>query len=461
MKRFLTLLLIFTLALGSLPVNCGYFTGEQLTALENSMSKRCDEILRAVYHAEYFDGGCAEWVNDQLIHNNIGYWYKGNYSFGYDDGNKWFHDLDDGAVTKSGYIQVKYPGESAIYDLISEFGGHPIYNVVVSWERGSGKWVAEGHVLYIWCIYDGYVYYTDTFNQTFGAAGHIVKRTVDNFVELYDQISGPMIGAVHFEGDEVVGFHPDETINSEYIAGQGCSLRSAPMDTVGDTDTLIEEVEPGTAISVRGAYTDSYDRRWLKVEGGKWVKDSEVKKSGNYSTVTCDGITIPQVWMYRHGFTMAGTITSHGGAFSYISVTISDTDGNVVMGGERKAGDSVYTLAEMDETTYFEQLLPGVYRYKIEVENSMEHAVVVDAEFEVRNSTRYRDERFIEYSENHKMYSPLDADMSGTVDEHDLTQAHRASTWDDRGYLCDVNGDGHVNLTDLYLINEDITKASE
>lgn len=461
MKRFLALVLVFTLALGALPVNCGYFTDAQLTALEESMIKRCDDILTAVYHGEYFDGGCAEWVNDQLIYNNIGYWYKGNYSYGYNDGNQWFGDLDEGAVTETGYTQVKYPGESAIYDLISEFGGHPIYNIVVSWEKGNGKWEASGHVLYIWCIYDGYVYYTDTFNQTLGDAGHIVKRTVDNFVELYAQISGAMIGAVHFEGDETVGFHPDETIYSEYIAGDMCSLRSAPMDTVGDTDTAVETVESGTALSVRGAYTDGYDRRWLKVEGGKWVKETDVTKNGNYSTIICENMTIPVTWLYHHAFTMGGTVTSHGGPFTYLSVTISDAEGNVVAGGEQPAGSSTFSLSAIDEHTYFEHFAPGKYRYKIEAANAFEHAVVIDEEFEILAYGRHRDEKFYEYTETHKMYTPCDTDLNGTVDATDLAEVHRTSTWDGGGYLCDVNGDGHINLTDMYLINEEIAKASE
>lgn len=461
MKRFLTLLLVFALALGALPADCAYFTDSQLTALEEQMNTRCDEILESVYHEEYFDGGCAEWVNDQLIHNNIGYWYKGLYSHGYDDGNKWYTDLDEGAVTDTGYTQIKYPGETAIYDLISEYAGHPIYNVVASWERGSGKWVAEGHVLYIWCIYDGYVYYTDTFNQTFGDAGHIVKRAVDNFVELYAQISGAMIGAVHFAGDEIGGFRPNETIYSEYIANEGCTVRSAPMEVVGDSDTSIESLEQGSSLSVRGAYTDDYDQRWLKIEGGKWVKETDVTKSGNYSTIICENMTIPVTWLYRHAFTMGGTVTSHGGPFTYLSVTISDAEGNVVVGGEQEAGDSAFSLSAIDEQTYFEHFAPGKYRYKIEAANAFEHAVVIDEEFEILAYGRHRDEVFTEYTETHKLYSPCDADMSGAVDSADLSEVHNGSTWGDGGYLCDVNGDGHINLTDMYLVNEEIEKASE
>ncbi|MBQ8697279.1 MAG: hypothetical protein IJ519_06120, partial [Clostridia bacterium] len=314
MRRLFVFILTFCMLFAALPVESAYFTPVQLATLEKQMSERCDEIFKSVYHPGYLDGGCAAWTSDQLIRNNIGYWYKGRYSYGYDDGNKWFADLDEGAVTDTGYTQVKYPGENAITELIAEYGSHPIYNVVVSWQRGNGKWVAEGHVLYIWCIYDGYVYYTDTFNQQFGDAGHIVKRTVENFIQLYDQISGPMIGAVHFAGDEAGGFRSNENIYSEYIAVEDCVLRTSPLEVSIDADEDTVPVAAGESISVIGAYTDDYDQRWLRVEGGKWVKEAQVAKKGNYSTIICEGITIPQVWMVKHGFTMAGSVTSHGGA---------------------------------------------------------------------------------------------------------------------------------------------------
>jgi len=460
MRRFLILLLIFTLLLGALPCYSVPVDGLSLYEWEDELMKKCEDILKVVHHDGYFDGGCAAWTSDQLRYNDVGYWYKGKYSSAYDDGNKWFYDLDEGAVTKSGYTQVRYPGENALYDLISEFGGHPIYNVVVSWQKGNGKWAAEGHVLYIWCIRDGNVYYTDTFDSILGEAGKIIKRPIDQFVSVYDQSSGPMIGAVHFEGAETVGFHPDETVYSEYIAKEGCTLRTTPLE-VPDAYTVIESVDAGTVLSVRGAHTDAYGQRWLKLDGGKWVKAIDAEKRGNYSTFVCESISVPKVWMCRHGFTMSGTVISRGGAFTYLSVSIIDSEGKVVSGGEIPVKGSSFSIAEIDETTYFEQFPAGTYRYRIEAKNAREHAVILDAEFEMRDSTRYRDERKEIFTEAHKLISSYDTDMNGSIDSEDAKRIREGSTRGNGGYLCDVNGDGYVNLTDMYLIDQEITKASE
>jgi len=95
MRRFLILLLIFTLLLGALPCYSVPVDGLSLYEWEDELMKKCEDILKVVHHDGYFDGGCAAWTSDQLRYNDVGYWYKGKYSSAYDDGNKWFYDLDE------------------------------------------------------------------------------------------------------------------------------------------------------------------------------------------------------------------------------------------------------------------------------------------------------------------------------------------------------------------------------
>ena len=305
------------------------------------------------------------------------------------------------------------------------------------------------------------MYYSDTFNSILGEAGTLIKRRVEEFTSYYNSVSGSMLGAVHFEGDENGGFHPDEMIYSEYIAKDGCTVCSSPLEQLGGAGEAPVPVAAGEKLAVRGAYVDGYNNRWLRIEGGNWVKESETVKSGNYSTIVCENMTIPVTWLYRHAFTMGGTVTSHGGAFTYFSVTISDMEGNVVIGGVQENVGSAFSLSAIDEETYFEHLAPGKYRYKIEATNAFEHAVVFNAEFEILAYGRSKDEKFYEYTETHKLYSACDTDFSGSVDEMDISRLKEGATWGNGGYLCDVNGDGSVNLTDMYLINQEITKASE
>ena len=124
----------------------GYLTDEQVRDMEQRFSKRCEEILTAVNHKDYFVGGCTDWTSDQLKGNGIGYWYQGNYNCGFHDAHFWLEELDDGAVTETGFTQTKYYGASCLFDIVSEYGKYPVYNIVVCWEHGNGQWVNEGHV---------------------------------------------------------------------------------------------------------------------------------------------------------------------------------------------------------------------------------------------------------------------------------------------------------------------------
>lgn len=439
----------------SLPVSAEPLTAQQVREMEKQIEEKIDEIRQEVNHPEYFDGGCAEWTSDQLRLNEIGYWYKGYYNYGFDDGNKWFNDLDAGAVTQSGYTQVKYGGDDALTDLLAEFGGYPVYNVVICFERGSGKWESAGHVVYLWAIYDGYVYYADTFDQFFYKAGHMIKQPMDDFLSIYREHSGAVIGVVHFEGAEQVHYHPDEQLYCEYITVRDTVMRSIPVESEGGVDTAIEQVPAGTALSVSAAYTGEDGVRYLKVSGGRWVAYADMRKSANYSTLSASGVTVPLTWCYHQGFTMAGTVTSHFSDLTRVSVTISDMDGNVLVGGEQKFTGAMYSISALDENTYFEHFKPGDYRYVIEAENAREHAVLLDEVFTVVDGN-YKDSQQTVITSEESTYAPADVDMSGTVDAQDFSYGMSAVLGGQGSYYTDANGDGLLNLTDLAVIAQTV-----
>ena len=456
----LTLTCILTTFLAS---NAAFFTDQELRALEKSFEEKCDEIRTAVVHEEYFDGGCAEWTSDQLILNGIGYWYKGYYCYGYDHGRYWFSQLDDGAVTESGYTQVKYPGNDCLYDIVYEFGGCPVYNIVVSWEIGNDDWPEAGHVLYIWCIYDGYVYYSDTFDQYFYKAGHIIKQPLSEFMEIYEATNGAILGAVHFEGAEAVHYKPGERVYTEFTALEGCEVRRAPTLALQQEDTLSHQAQPGEAFAVKGIYTDEAGARWLKIDGGMWVSAEQAVKTGNYSTLSLTGVSVPTQWCLRHAFDMTGTITSSATALTAVTAAIIDSGGNTVLGGDYRPNGQTFSLAEIDEHIYFEHLKEGAYRYVIKASNEYETALLLDETFSIIDAT-WSQSDFYEYNAAHRCFEPADCNTDGVVDETDfqrLLGIINGEPMNTAAYFFDVNADGYYNLTDLALIAQQIQMKSQ
>lgn len=426
-----------------------YYTPYELAELEKSMEDKCTEILYTVYHDEYWDGGCAEWTNDQLKLNNIGYVYRGYNSYGYDDGFDWFAGLDDGAVTDYGYKQVKYPGPDCLYDLIYEYGGYPIFNVVLSWELGNEDFVAAGHVIYVWCIYDGYIYYADTFDQFLHKAGHIIKQPVDEFLEIYTATNGPMLGAVHFEGAEEVHYTVSEVLYATYEVKEDCDINTIPAYTLDGEDTVGGSVAAGDTFNVRGAYNGDDGSRWYKIEGGMWINSEKVKKTANISTMAANGISVPDVWCYHQGFDLVGTIVSYASPISSATAKITDLEGNILAGGDFNPDGTTFSVGTIDEDTYFEHFTPGKYRYIVSASNDYETRVFVDSEFEIRNMT-YADSTSHSVTLERRALSPADCNIDGTVDSKDLDCVKDYCLYEKGGKGCfiDVNGDGKVNLTD-------------
>lgn len=443
----LALVLSFSVTYSS----AGYLTDEQLDEMIETFSKRCEDILTAVNHAEYFDGGCAEWTSDQLKGNGIGYWFKGNYNNGFGDANTWLDGLDDGAVTETGYTQVKYYGESCLSDLVAEYGNYPVYNIVVVWEHGSEKWFSEGHVCYVWCIYDGVVYYSDTFSRINAAAGQLVGVPLDEFEKAYESFNGSIIGAVHFEGAEDIHYRLTERMTTEFIIDRDCTLRGAPAFEVNGEDTAEGALSAGEKICVTGAYLDPRGDRWLKLDGGGWISYSDAHKEGNYSTLSLEGASVPIRWRRQLAFDLFGTVRSYSTPLTGVEITVKDTEGNICLGGNMPASGELYSITEFDKNAYFEHLAEGTYTYTIKASNSIETAVLFSGEFTVESGGRTPLEQDT-VSRPRRIYDPADADLSGAVDSTDLERVINTVFSSNRSgtvYLSDVNGDGSLNLTDI------------
>ena len=451
----MALVLGFCLLLAGAPrAHAAFLSKKELQKIEREMEEKCVEIRNMVYHDEYFDGGCAEWTSDQLILNDIGYWYKGYYNYGYDHGRYWFSHLDEGAVTESSYTQVKYPGSECLFDIMYEFGGFPVYNIVVSWEIGNEDWPEAGHVLYIWCMYDGYVYYSDTFDQFLYKAGHIIKQPVEEFIAIYEATNGPIIGAVHFEGAEEAHFKPGERVFASYQTVQDCAVRSAPALEVHEEDTYGYTLPADEEIAVKGIYTDDAGERWLKIDGGMWVAAADTVKTGNYSTLSLTGVWVPTEWCVRHAFDMTGNIMSHASDLTAVRAAIVDDAGETVLGGEYAPNGPTFSLSEIDEHIYFEHLKAGDYRFIIEAANELENTVLLNEPFTIVDATWAHSQRY-EYENEQAHFAPGDCNRDGAVDEEDLRVLFESMHQTDSSlaaYFYDVNGDGLVNLADLALV---------
>lgn len=114
-------------------------------------------------------------------------------------GKAWYDYYTTKSKTSGEYNVVTIGGKNCLYDLIDRYGNE-IYNVVYC--LGTGGTSGPKHVLFIRAIIDGYVYFADSFNMTYGTSyypeGTCTVRTVSDFIAAYKKMNGDPYGCVYY-----------------------------------------------------------------------------------------------------------------------------------------------------------------------------------------------------------------------------------------------------------------------
>ena len=192
-------------------------------------------------------------------------------------GSSWHAYFNNVSETSGGYNVVTISGKNCLYDLVERYGDE-IYNIVYS--LGTGGSSGSNHVLYIRAIIDGYVYFNDSFgnsyNHVYYPEGHGTVLSLDSFVEAYRRMNGNPYGCIYFTHEETEHLAGSATNpefwseqktykTGEYVTVKKINLKSNP-ETFATTTDIIPVSTKITVIET--------DNNWGKVEwnGNKgWI----------------------------------------------------------------------------------------------------------------------------------------------------------------------------------------------
>lgn len=147
--------------------------------------------------SEYRNGFCTKYTYDKL--KSVGIELQGGGTT-VGDGNQWYKKIKTKQVTwDSKYKCNCVDGNNALEKIISDNGGKPVYNIVISYEhayRKNSKVPQKldkcGHVMMIDAIINGQVYYSDNYeNKTY-------SLSLAEFKKNYNDHYGNILGAAHF-----------------------------------------------------------------------------------------------------------------------------------------------------------------------------------------------------------------------------------------------------------------------
>lgn len=143
-----------------------------------------------------YNGYCGTFIRDQLNAVNVGYVNLGGYN-----GNQWYPNLVEDAVTVYGYTQKKYPGNNCLYDIVKQLGNE-VYNIVISFRHQYGYTDANpgaGHAVFIYAIVDDIVYFAESYSNSTAKEGSPITMDLGTFYSKYTGSYGDALGAVYFE----------------------------------------------------------------------------------------------------------------------------------------------------------------------------------------------------------------------------------------------------------------------
>lgn len=191
-------------------------------------------------------------------------------------GSSWYQHYKTEKKTSGGYNIITIGGANCLYDLVDKYGNE-IYNVAYC--LGTGGTSGGTHVLFIRAIIDGNVYFTDSFNMTYGQSyypeGRCTVRTLSEFISAYKKMNGNAYGCVYFTKDD-----------SEHLSGS--SQTPDKWQDQNRTFSTGDYTVTASLLRIRdGASTD--DASLGLVPNGTTVSVTKIKD--NWGLITWEGIT--------------------------------------------------------------------------------------------------------------------------------------------------------------------------
>lgn len=195
MKKKISLLQVLSIVLSvwAMPITVNAKTVAEIRSGVDSLYSTITQMHLAEHPGHTnFENECPAQTRYSLQALNI---HSGNYGNGCD----WYRNFPAGKTNLGNYTAIKKDGAGAVPAFVNEYGNE-IYYIMVGFSKGyMGN--AYGHVMFIYAIKDGIVYYYDNFTDSLGAINERKETTVSDFVSRYQSSAYgyTFAGAVYFK----------------------------------------------------------------------------------------------------------------------------------------------------------------------------------------------------------------------------------------------------------------------
>ena len=348
--------------------------------------------------AESLQGYCGLLASYQLFNRGINTW---RLCF---DGKDYFDEYSKIGVTGGGYAPVVYPAQKAepeapaseettqeetaetveeetvqekpkdtsmlqILNKITNYGRREVYNVLVCFDRTDTVAGQKfGHVIYVYGIIDGVLYFTEGGNMFGVDAGDPMECTISQFYNSYTPWTD-------FEGIIVLGCKDYMDNCASYKSDMFATcVSTAPMlalpyETEGEQP--LRMTMPGERLHVIGLYENREHQYYYQVDDGETICYVAYQALEPMLLVhedfTLTEPKLPETLTPAKDFTVAGTIESPGELLSSVDVQILDAEGKVLQRYTTDVNGDNFDLGnyKVNQALQFEKLEEGAYTYRV------------------------------------------------------------------------------------------------
>lgn len=365
MKRLIALCLCLVLLLAAVPPVQAETVNRQ-TAMRELADRVFAQCL-ANSGRTSFHGYCGAFVAHQLQALGVTAWRSSR------NGNEYFDYYSNVNRTSGGYYPVSY--SAAEYTLeaglnyITNNGTKDVRNILIGFQwtntEAGGKY---GHVVLIYGIYDGVVYFSESYPIYLGgphAEGELVTCSIAAFAKSYGawtEYEGLVVfdGKTYLDSCEMLG------TNLVLQTRFDTCLRSKPCMVGENGCEKGRDVVAGERLQAIAVLKNPQGQQFYRLNDGTYVAANAVGVVRcNGEDMYIDDLVIPRTAAVGEDIELSGTVKNRYARAATLSVYVEDSEGNMMFLETMQCQGFDFPLGALNNQIQFNSLPQGVYAVKV------------------------------------------------------------------------------------------------
>ena len=365
MKRLVAFCLAMVLLVAAVPVGQA-----EKVDVQTSMRELADRVFAQCLANSgrlTFQGHCGNYVSHQMVALGINAWRSSR------NGNEYFDHYSTMRKTSGGYYPkafsaLEYGLEDGL-NFITENGTKDVRNVMIGFQWTNTEAGAKyGHVVMIYGIYDGVVYFSESYPIYLKRAhkeGELVTCSIAEFARYYGAWT-EYEGLVIFGGKTFLDSCKMLGTNLILQTRFDSYLRSEPCAVGENYCQRLRQVGAGERLHAIAVLKNPKGQQFYRLADGTYIAANAVGAVRfNGEDMYIDDLVIPTTAAVGEEIELSGTVKNRYARAATLSVSVEDSQGNMMFFEEMQCEGFDFPLGALNRQIQFKSLPEGIYSVKV------------------------------------------------------------------------------------------------